>query len=86
MEAIDLVKRKSDHKQVPSGEEDLALELSDEGRRRFGEMTEKSPQPGAAKRRIDKQEAGLAESHEKRAAAAASARQQARPSGMAQPV
>jgi hypothetical protein len=35
------------------------IELSDEGRQRFAEMTEKPPIPGAAERRIEKLEAEL---------------------------
>ena len=71
MEAVDLVKRKRDDVNVPRREEDdLNLDLSEEGRHRFAEMAEKTPNPGAAKRRIDKLEAELAESRDKRLASA----------------
>jgi hypothetical protein len=86
MEAIDLVKRKRDDAKVPRREEDdLNLDLSAEGRRRFAEMADKDPNPGAAKRRIDKLEAELTKTREKRLAAArAAVRRPAR--GLAQPV
>jgi hypothetical protein len=86
MEVIDLVKRKRDDVNVPRREEDdLNLDLSPEGRQRFAEMTEKTPNPGAAKRRIDRLEAELAASRAKRLAAArAVVRKPVR--GLAQPV
>jgi len=86
MEAIDLVKRKRDDVNVPRQEEDdLNLELSPEGQKRFAEMVEKVPNPGAAKRRLEKLEAELAKTRDKRLAAArAAVRRPAR--GLAQPV